>query len=107
MPKPAIVFALYRPHAGKDAEILKLVQRHCPTLRKYELITDRAPVICRAQDGTLIEVFEWVSDDAHKRVHEHPEIATIWEQMEQVCDMVGLNALAEAKTPFSHFEPVG
>ncbi len=75
-----------RPHAGKHAMLAwSLVQRHCPTLRKYELITDREPVICRAGDGTIIEVFEWVSDEAHKRVHELPEIAAIWEQMGACC----------------------
>jgi hypothetical protein len=106
MSKPAIVFALYRPNAGKDAELLELVRRHCPTLRKYELITDRAPVICRSENGTIIEVFEWVSDDAHKRVHELPEIAAIWERMAQIGDMPALGSLPEAKHTFPHFTPL-
>ncbi len=106
MSKPAIVFALYRPNPGKGAELQKLVERHYPVLRKYELVTDRLPVICRAQDGTIIEVFEWVSDTAHKRVHEHPEIAAIWEGMAQLGDMPSLDTLKEAKLTFPHFEPL-
>jgi hypothetical protein len=47
--KSKIVFALYRPHAGKGAELLQAVAMHYPVLRKLELITDRTPVIARAK----------------------------------------------------------
>jgi quinol monooxygenase YgiN len=106
MAKPAIVFALYKPNPGKDAEMLQLVARHSPTLRKFELITDRAPVICRSANGTIIEVFEWVDGDAHKRVRQHPEIAAIWEKMGAIGGMPTLGSLPEANDTFPHFEPV-
>jgi quinol monooxygenase YgiN len=106
MPKPAIVFALYKPHAGKDAELLKLVQRHYPALRKYELVTDRVPIVSRSANGTIIEVFEWVDGESHKQAHEHPEIAEIWELMAQNGGMPTLGSLPEAVHTFPHFEPV-
>lgn len=106
MSKPAIVFALYKPHAGKDAELLSLVRRHYPTLRKYELATDRAPIVSRSANGTIIEVFEWVDEASHKRAHEHPEIAAIWERMAQIGGMPTLASLPECAETFPHFEPV-
>jgi len=89
--KSKIVFALYRPHAGKGAELLQAVAMHYPVLRKLELITDRAPV---------------VSEEAAQKAHEHPEIAAVWESMGKVGDVAALSSLAEVQRPFPHFEPV-
>jgi hypothetical protein len=106
MPKPAIVFALYKPRPGQEAALLKLVAGHGAVLRKYELVTARAPVICRSENGTIVEVFEWIDGLAHKRAHEHPEIATLWERMAQIGDMPALGSLPECAHSFPHFEPV-
>jgi hypothetical protein len=75
-------------------------------LRKLELITDRAPVVARAKDGSIVEVFEWVSEEAAQKAHEHPEIAAVWESMGKVGDVAALSSLAEVQRPFPHFEPV-
>ncbi len=101
-----IVFALYRPHAGKDAALRRLIARHVPALRRLELITERPALLARAGDGTYIEVFEWVSETAARAAHEHPDIAEIWDGMETIADFTTLASLAEAKSPFTHFEPI-
>jgi hypothetical protein len=101
-----IVFALYKPNESKDAELRALIARHIPALRKLGLITPRASVLARASDGTYIEIFEWVSNEASRKAHEHPEIAEIWEQMGVVGTFRKLNQLAEAAHEFSHFAPV-
>ncbi len=106
MSKPRIVFALYRPHAGKDVEMLQAVAKHYPVLRKLELITDRAPVVARASDGSIVEVFEWISEDAVQKAHEHPEVAAVWESMGKVGAIAALSSLPEIQHPFPHFEPV-
>ena len=100
-----VVMALYKPHAGQDAALRKLIARHVPLLRELELITDRPSLLLRAADGTYVEVFEWVSHEA-ARAHGHPEVAEIWEAMGKVADFVSLNALEESRRPFSHFAPV-
>jgi hypothetical protein len=79
---------------------------HYPVLRKLELITDRAPVVARAGDGSIVEVFEWVSEEAAQKAHEHPEIAAVWESMGKVGDVAALSSLAEVRRPFPRFEPV-
>ena len=104
--KPEVVFALYRPHAGQDAELRRLIARHLPVLRKLELVTDRPPILVRARDGTYIEVFEWRSEESARLAHEHPEVAKVWEAMGEIADFPALESLAEARERFSHFEPV-
>ena len=103
---PQVVFALYRPHEGKDAELRRLIVQHLPVLRRLEMITDRPPVLVRSKNGTYIEVFEWRSAAMSGRAHEHPEVAGLWKAMGQIADFPGLEGLEEAKERFPHFEPV-
>jgi hypothetical protein len=103
---PEVVFALYRPHEGKDEELRQLIAQHVPTLRRLELITDRPSILVKSRNGTYIEVFEWISSDGSYRAHQHPEVARIWESMGKVCDLPLLDTLEEIKTRFAHFEPV-
>lgn len=103
---PEVVFAAYRPHAGQDAALRALIANHLPTLRRLELITDRAPILIRSKNGTYIEIFEWVDADAARRAHEHPEVAAVWEKMAQIADLPELKSLEEVEQRFPHFEPV-
>jgi quinol monooxygenase YgiN len=59
-----IVIVAYRPKPGEERTLLALVRRRVPTLRKEDLVTDRAPIITRVRDGTIIEVSEWISCEA-------------------------------------------
>jgi hypothetical protein len=104
--KPEVVFALYRPHPGKDVELRQLIAQHLPTLRRLELATDRPGVLVRSRNGTYIEIFEWRTAESAGVAHHHPEVAKVWEAMGQVCDMPALESLEEAKLTFPHFEPV-
>src|SRR5205814_1331609 len=62
----------YRPKPGKGDELLELVQSRVPTLRQEGLVTDRAPTIMRARDGTIVEVSEWKSREAIDAAHKNP-----------------------------------
>ena len=104
--KPEVVFALYRPHPGKDAELRRLIAQHLPVLRRLELATERPAILVRAKDGTYIEVFEWRTEESAKLAHEHPEVARVWEAMAEIADFPALDGLEEAKQRFSHFEPI-
>ena len=101
-----IVIATYKPHNGNDEALRALIREHLPTLRKYELATDRPSMLMRAQDGTYLEIFEWAAADSADRAHEHPAIAKIWEGMGALGEMPVLSQLDEAKRTFPHFEPV-
>ena len=101
-----IVIAMYQPNEGERQDMLKYVKEHVPALREYELVTDRPTILMESEDGTLLEIFEWVSPDAARLAHEHPVIAKIWEGMGKVGSFKTLANLAEAGQTFPHFQPV-
>ena len=89
--KSKVVIAAYRPNPGKQKEAEALVRKHHPTLLEIGLVTERAPVLMRAADGTLLEVFEWVDANAAAQAHENPVVAMIWEEFAKVCEFVSLD----------------
>ena len=100
------VIVAYRPKPGEEAALLALVHARVPTLRQEGLVTERAPVIMRAKDGTIIEVSEWKSREAIDAAHQNPNVLAMWNKFFAICDCVPLNTLAEAKEMFAGFEPV-
>jgi hypothetical protein len=103
---PEVVFALYKPHEGKDEELRRIMTQHLPVLRRLELITDRPAVVVRSRNGTYIEIFEWRTAESAGLAHHHPDVAKVWEAMGAVCDFPLLESLEEGKERFPHFEPV-
>ena len=101
-----IVIVAYRPKPGKEEELLELVRKRVPTLRKQGLVTDRVPAIMRSRDGTIVEVSEWKSREAIDAAHKNPNVLAMWEEFGAVCDCVPLNTLPEAADMFAGFEPV-
>ena len=101
-----VVFAMYRPHEGKREALKALVEIHLPTLREYEMVTDRPTMLLEAGDGTFIEIFEWATAQSAEQVHQLPAISKIWEQMGVVAEFVRLSDLAEADQTFPHFAPI-
>ena len=101
-----IAIACYRPKPGQTDALLSLVPHHVPTLRAIGLATDRAPIVMKAQDGTIVEVFEWSSAEAMQQAHGHPVVLKMWEQYGGVCDYVPLASLRETSALFAEFEPI-
>lgn len=106
MSKPQVVIAIYRPKAGKTAELETLVKKHFATLNEYGLTTEHASFIGRSSDGSILEIFEWNSPEAAEKAHDHPAVAKIWEAMAQVCEFGKLKELPEINKPFPHFPRV-
>ena len=103
---PEIVIAMYRPlNPGFPSQVKELVRQHNTTLRVESLITDRPAILMQAEDGTLLEIFEW-KDGAAETAHDHPAIKKIWTKMEKVCEFAPLLSLHEAGERFPHFKPV-
>ena len=101
-----IVIACYRPKAGHGDALHALMRTHVKTLRSLGLVTDRAPITMQAKDGSFVEVFEWVSNDAIQAAHSHPVVLKMWEAYGKVCDYVPVTEVAEASQLFSEFTPV-
>lgn len=102
-----VVIVAYKPKPGKTSdEALALVRRRMPLLSKEGLVTDRAPVIMRGRDGTIIEVSEWKSQAAIEAAHANPNVLAFWGEIFAVIDCVPLMALPEAEEMFAGFEPL-
>ena len=101
-----IVIAAYRPKPGKQAELRAAMRTHLPRLRAQGLVTERSSIVMEAADGTIIEVFEWVSKEAIEAAHKNPEVLKMWAEYEAVCDYVPVGEVAEAASLFSEFSPL-
>lgn len=101
-----IVIVAYKPKPGKAEALKELTKTHVPRLRAEGLVTDRDPVIVETADGTIIEVFEWLSAEAIEKAHANPVVHQLWAEYAEVCDYVPLNSLSEAGNLFAEFTPV-
>ncbi len=102
-----IVIVGYKPKPGCDDELGELMKTHVPRLRAEGLATERRSIVARAADGTFVEVFEWVSEEAMQSAHSNPNVQQMWAEYAQVCEYVSVGELAEAADLFSAFVPFG
>ena len=102
----SISVACYKPRPGHEETLLALVRDHLPPLRAQGLVTERASIVMRAADGTIVEVFEWVSREAIEGAHKNPVVLDLWKQFEAACWYETPSNLAEFKNMFGHFETV-
>ncbi len=98
-----IAIVAYRPNPGQDAAVEALIATHVPTLRAAGFVTARAPVIAKAKDGVIVEVFEWESEKAIELAHSDEIVRALWEQLDEICENVPLAELAEATDLFASF----
>ena len=101
-----VVIVGYRPHAGKEAQLLDEIRQHVPDLRAEGLATDRDVYILRSASGVIVEVFEWVSKDAIAQAHQNVLVAAMWERFASCCDYVPVNELPEVQDLFAEFSVI-
>jgi len=100
-----VVIACYRPKAGQQDALRALVRTHVATLRSVDLVTERVPITMEAEDGTIVEVFEWRSVEATEAAHKNPVVLKMWEEFGNACDMIPIAQVPEAAQMFSEFAP--
>ncbi len=98
-----IVIEAYKPKPAKAEALKELTKTHVPRLKQEGLVTGREAIIMEAADGTIIEVFEWLSDEAIQKAHTNPAVQQMWAEYAEVCDYVPLNTLAETGNLFAGF----
>ena len=62
-------------------------------------------LIMKSSDGTIVEVFEWISKNAIEEAKENKDVQEYWERYREVCDIIPVSNLIEANTSFSEFSP--
>jgi hypothetical protein len=100
-----IVIATYKPKAGKEKILDRLVRDHVKVLRNQGLATMRPPMIMKSADGTVVEVFEWISKQAIEDAQKNKDVQEYWAKYKEVCDIIPVSNLIEANTSFSEFNP--
>lgn len=101
-----VVIVVYRPLKGKEAALEHIVKSHHAVLRQHQFVTSRHPVLMKALDGSIVEVFEWVSQEAIERAHTHPVVGQLWEKFGEVCTYEKPVDVNEFHNLFSEFESV-
>lgn len=101
-----IVIAVYRPNPGKEKELQIVVSKHYSVLLKEKLVTERVPIVMRAKDESIVEVFEWLSPEAITSAHSNPEVLKLWEEFSEVCTYDNPVSVEEFHNLFSEFEPL-
>jgi hypothetical protein len=102
----SISVACYKPRPGREQELLELVRNHLPPLRAEGLVTDRTSIVMRCADGTIVEVFEWVSQEIIVGAHKNPVVLDLWKRFEALCWYETPANLPEFQNMFGHFEPI-
>ena len=97
------VIVAYRPKPGMQEQLRALVARHVELLHDEGLVSAKPPYAMCAADGTIVEVFEWLSQDAIDRAHASPKVQALWAEFSLACDYVPVGSLAETSRPFSEF----
>ncbi len=60
----------------------------------------------RSTDGTIVEVFESVSQEAIAGAHHNPAVLELWKRFEAVRSYETPANLPKFQKMFSHFEPI-
>ncbi len=101
-----IVVAAYKPRPGKGPELAALIREHIPRLRRAGLVTEREPIAAVTSDGTVIEVFEWLSEEAIASAHTHPDVQRMWAEFEACCWYETPANVADFARMFVSLEPL-
>jgi len=100
-----IVIVAYKPKEGKAEALKALMRTHLPRLHKQGLVTNRQSIMMEAADGTIVEVFEWISEEAIRNAHINPEVQKMWGEYGEACDYIPIGTVGEAAQLFSSFKP--
>ena len=100
------VIVAYKPKSGQEPALLAAVEKHARVLRFENLISEQPVHAMRAADGTIVEVFEWLSAEAIERAHTNPAVQALWAEFGAACEYVSLSSLAECHQLFAEFEAV-
>ena len=88
---PVTNIVTYVPKPGREAELLALVKKHEPALRKVGLVTEEPFRVWKALDirkqrVAYMEYFQWKDGEASDIAHQTPEVMAVWEPMGPVLE---------------------
>jgi quinol monooxygenase YgiN len=97
---------LYRPHKGKEEELLRLLRAAFPMLRRNGFISDSKVIGLRSRDGRIMVIFEWASAEAMDLAGEHPEVQEYWMEQDKLSTLDKAADLPEFQRTVPVFERI-
>jgi hypothetical protein len=102
---PLRMFCTYRVKDGKEADFLKLLEKHWPTLHNQGLATGDPAQVFRTQDRAgrtiFVEMFSWKDEAAPDVAHQTPEVMSVWEPMGALTDEMNFWTIDSVAMPFA------
>lgn len=102
----SIWVACYKPNHGCEEALLELLRNHVPPLRAEGLVTERPSITMRSQDGTIVEVFEWVSEGVLKGAWQNGIVMDLQKRLGTLSRRVRASELPEFQNVLSYFEAI-
>ena len=102
-----ISVAAFKPKPGQEDELLQVIADRLPLLRRLGLATDREPILMRSKDGVLIQISEWLDDEAIRMAHETLKVLELWQRFDACSTYVKLDSLTESHDDFATFGAIG
>ena len=101
----------YKVKEGKEDEMVELLAKHHPALRKAGLATADRPLVYRGlpshkeggehgAERVFIEIFSWSSDKGPELAHQSPEVMAVWEPMGAICEEMDFPSFSELELPY-------
>jgi hypothetical protein len=87
-----------------ESALADALARHVDILREQGYATELPVLYLRAEDGTVLEIFEWRSSATVEAAHDDKRVQAIWQTLEEAAEFVPLSKLPNAEDPFPHFE---
>lgn len=97
---------LYRPHKGKEEELLSHLRAAFPMLRRNGFIAGSKVIGLKSRDGRILVIFEWASAEAIDLVGEHPEVQEYWMEQDKISTFEKAADLPEFQRTVPVFEHV-
>src|SRR5262249_27418206 len=88
---PVHTMVTYLAKPDKEAELLELVRKHEPALRKVGLAGPEPFRLWKAYDirkgrHSIVELMAWKDGNASETAHQTPEVMAVWEPMGPVLE---------------------
>jgi hypothetical protein len=99
-----VVIAIYKPDAGKEAEFMDLVRQHPGILKAEGLAGTRTPLVLQTDDGTVLEIFDWIDEDAAGKAHLSEAVQSLWAAMGEIGSFPAGKDVAAFQGTFPHFK---
>lgn len=96
----------WRPHYGRESNLVALLDQRLSCLRDLGLATQREAVLGRTDSNEVIEIFEWSSSDAIALAQSHPAALRIMRRIVKVAELVVPADLPAARELFFEITPI-